>query len=340
MLKAALIGVGSMGRGHLDNYVRLLNEKSEIKLVAICDVRPEKFQNSKGTLNIKGVGDSTYDFSLFHTYTDMDEMLEKEELDLVSIALPTYLHCEATVKCLNKGINVFCEKPMAMNAEQCQLMIDTAKKNNKKLMIGQVLRFWGEYEYMRKAVQSGEYGRPVAGYFFRGGSTPSESWNQWLMKKECGGGAIYDQHVHDVDIIQSIFGMPKAVSTLAQRLIDTSSFDTLSTNYYYDDMVINAQNDWTLSGTPFMHTFRVNFTGGTMIMDETGFRVAKTGEEFHTPDDYCTENGYYKEIVYFADCIMNGKENTVNAPESCKKTIELVHKEIESAENGGKVVSL
>jgi len=339
MLKAGLIGIGSMGRGHLDNYVRLINEKSDIKLVAICDIRPEKFQNSKGTLNIKGVGDSNYDFSQFNTYTDMDEMLEKEELDLVSIALPTFLHCEATVKCLNKGINVFCEKPMALNPEQCQLMIDTAKKNNKKLMIGQVLRFWGEYEYLRNAVKSGEFGKPVAGYFFRGGSTPSESWNQWIIKKECGGGAIYDQHVHDVDIIQHIFGKPKAVSTIAQKLIESSSYDTVSTNYFYDGMVINSQNDWTIAGTPFMHSFRVNFTGGTIIMDETGFKVAKTGEEFRTPE-FCTENGYYKEIVYFADCIMNNKENTINAPESSMETIKLVHKELESADNGGKIVEL
>lgn len=341
MLKAGLIGVGSMGRGHLDNYVRMLNEKSDIKLVALCDINPEKFKNSKGTLNIEGVGDSNYDFSQFNLYTDMDEMLEKEELDLVSIALPTFLHCEATVKCLNKGINVFCEKPMALNLEQCQLMIDTAKKNNKKLMIGQVLRFWGEYEYLRNIVKSGEFGEPVSGYFFRGGSTPDASWNQWIIKKECGGGAVYDQHVHDVDIIQHIFGMPKAVSSIGKNVIPGSNFDAVSTNYIYDNgMVINSQNDWTLAGTPFMHTFRMNFTGGTIIMDQDGLKVAKTGETFRVVDDFCKENGYYKEILYLADCIINNKENTVNAPESCMDSIRLVHKEIESANNSGKIVEL
>ncbi|HZW49882.1 MAG TPA: gfo/Idh/MocA family oxidoreductase, partial [Bacillota bacterium] len=60
-MRAALIGLGAMGRGHLDNYIRILKEGGPLQLVAICDVDPAKFENFKGQLNLEGIGDITYD---------------------------------------------------------------------------------------------------------------------------------------------------------------------------------------------------------------------------------------------------------------------------------------
>lgn len=65
-----------------------------------------------------------------------------------------------------------------------------------------------------------------------------------------GGGALFDQHIHDVDAVNFIFGRPDRVSTAAKTLFEKSAYDTCSTNYYYNnsDRPINTQNDWTLSG--------------------------------------------------------------------------------------------
>ena len=157
MLKAGLIGIGFMGRGHLDNYIRLESEGLPVKLVAICDIDEEKFGDKFVEGNID-VGKTRYDFSKYTLYTDIDEMLEKEELDFVDIALPTYLHAEASIKALNKGIHVLCEKPMALTVEECRQMIEAAEKNNKKLMIAQCLRFWPEYEYLKECVETNRFG--------------------------------------------------------------------------------------------------------------------------------------------------------------------------------------
>ena len=86
-------------------------------------------------------------------------MVEKEDLDFVFIALPTYLHCEAAVYCLNHGVNVYTEKPMAITLTQCEMMIDAAEKNGKKLMVGQCLRFTGEYELLKELTENGKYGK-------------------------------------------------------------------------------------------------------------------------------------------------------------------------------------
>ena len=91
-LKAALVGVGSMGRGHLDNYVKFLKEDSPIQIVALCDVDEKKFTNYKADFNLGEVGADGYDFNMFRLYNDLDKMLEAEtDLDMVTIALPTYL---------------------------------------------------------------------------------------------------------------------------------------------------------------------------------------------------------------------------------------------------------
>lgn len=353
MLKAALIGLGAMGSGHLDNYLRLKKENnSDIILVAVCDIDENKFKNNQKIQgNIDGVGGGgDFDFSSINCYTNVDEMLATEELDMVTIALPTYLHCEYTVKCLDKGINVLCEKPMALNPEECQKMIDAAKRSNKKLMIGHCLRFWGEYEVTKKIIESGKYGKPIAGYFFRGGETPLWSYNNWLLKRECGGGALLDQHVHDVDTINYFFGMPKAVSALGKALYEGSGYDTVTAQYIYDDPItVNAQDDWALAYGGFSMTFRVNFEKGSVIMGDKGFICAARGdtsnpkesknEKPYTPE-YCKENAYYKELLYFADCIINNKPLTINPPEDSMNTIKIVQAEIESADKNGVIINV
>ena len=350
MLKAGLIGLGAMGSGHLDNFIRMRKEGAGIELVAVCDVDEGKFKNNKKIEgNLDGVGGGGgVDFSGISCYTCADEMLEKEQLDFVSIALPTYLHCEYTLKCLDKGLHVFCEKPMALNPDECQQMIDAANRNGKKLMIGHCLRFWGQYEEVKKIIDSGKYGKPIAAYFFRGGGTPAWSYNNWLLKRECGGGALLDQHVHDVDTVNWFFGMPKSVSALGSVLYEGSGYDAVTAQYIYDEpMAVNAQDDWALAYGGFSMTFRVNFERGSAIMGEDGsFRIAGRGETAQSANEkpftpeYDKENAYYKEIIYFADCIKNNKPVLVNPPESSRDTIRIVAAEIESADNGGAVVNV
>lgn len=337
MLKVGLIGIGFMGRGHLDNYIRLESEGFPVKLVAICDIDPAKFENKFIQGNID-IGTKKYDFSKYRLYTNLDEMLEKEELDYVDICLPTYLHAEAAIKALDRGMHVLCEKPMALNSKECAEMIEAAKRNNKKLMIGHCLRFWPAYEYLKECVETERFGKFLEGYFYRGGGTPKWSYENWLLKKEKSGGCILDQHIHDVDTINWLFGKPSAVSTIARNVIPGSGYDIVSTNYIYPDgKVINAQDDWTLQGDyGFEMLFRVNFERGNLIFQNGVLKVNPNEDKSFIPE-LSKEMGYYREIRYFAECILNDKPITVAPPESSKETIEIVEAEIKSADNKGQV---
>ena len=335
MLKVGLIGIGFMGRGHLDNYIRLESENAPVKLVAICDIDKDKFKGKFVPGNID-VGNQKYDFSKYNLYTSIDEMLEKEDLDYVDIALPSYLHADATVKALNKGLHVLCEKPMALKSEDCARMIEASKKNNKKLMIGHCLRFWPAYEYLKECVENEKFGKPVSGYFFRGGETPAWSYEGWLLKKEKSGGALFDQHVHDVDTINWVFGKPSKVSTIAKVVIEGDGYDSLSTNYIYNNgLVINAQDDWTINGDfGFEMSFRVGFEKGCLVL-ERGVLTAYPYDGKAFKPELPKDIGYYREMSYFVDCLVNDKPICAAPPESSMETIVIAEAEQASADDMG-----
>lgn len=342
ILRAGLVGLGGMGRGHLGNYLKFNAEGDIIELVAVCDIDPSKFEKADLKFNLESEKNDA-DCSAFRRYTSMDDMLANEDLDMVTIALPTYLHCEATIKFLDAGVNVLCEKPMGMNLAECDAMIEAARRNGRQLMIGQCLRFWEEYRQLKQIVDEGTYGKPLSGFFYRGGQTPRwtvDGTENWYLKKECGGGAVFDQHVHDVDMVQYLYGMPQAVSSVGMIVHPGCNFETVTTNYIYaDGKSINAQNDWNWTGSPFFMGYRANFAEGSVRWENGEYIKAGPGEKM-TPYELEKSNAYYNETRYFAECIRDGKENTINPPEASRDTIRLVLAEIASCEQNGRPVEL
>ena len=268
-------------------------------------------------------------------------MLANEQMDYVDIALPTYLHAEATIKALDKGFHVLCEKPMARNTTECRRMIEASERNGRKLMIGQCLRFWPEYVHLKECVDDGRFGKVVSAHFFRGGSTPRWSFENWLLKKEKSGGCLLDQHIHDVDAINWLFGTPEAVSTLAVNVIPGSGYDAVSTNYHYPDgKVVNAQDDWTLNGDfGFQMIYRVNFERGILVFSTDGLKEYPHDGKAFKPD-IDTHQGYYHEIRYFAKSVRNDTPILTAPPASTMETIRIAEAEELSADRKGEAVSL
>lgn len=338
MLKVGLVGLGGMGRGHLSTLEKLMADGVDIELVALCDIDPKAFGQVKASLNLEGMEKASYDFSRYHCYDNVDEMLENEKLDFVNVVVPTYEHSTVTLKVLNKGISALCEKPMAVSLNQCQLMIDTAKKNNANLMIGQCLRFWGEWVLLKEFVTSGKLGAPIGGYYYRGGGHPTKDW---YLCREKGGGGLFDQHIHDVDMVNYLYGMPKAVSTVGRVVFPGSGYDTCATNYIYDEKYcIHTENNWANFEGGFKHGFRSDFEEGTVIFDEGGLRAFdKYNNRIELPE-VPQVGGHYPEIKYFADVVAGKIENTINPPESSMDTIRIALAEMESADLGGQIVAV
>ncbi len=338
MLKAALIGLGGMGQGHLVEYLKMEKRGVPVELVAICDLDREKLNGKAITINLN-FDDMKADFSKYRAYTDVDELFEKEtELDYVDIVLPTYLHAEVAMKAFKKGLHVMCEKPMALRPEDCEKMIEASKAAGKKLMIGQCLRFSPEYKELKRYVDSGEFGKVLGGYFYRGGSTPKWSYQNWYLQKDKSGGAVLDQHVHDIDTINWLFGKPDYVSTSGRNCIEGSGVDIVSTNYFYPDgKVINAQDDWMLNGDyGFRMLYRVTFEKGNLDYAGGVLTVNPDNAPSFKPELKEDPDHLYNELSYFAMSIINDTPVSACPPESTADSIRIAAAEVRSAENQGK----
>lgn len=329
MLKYAILGFGGLGKVHFGNR-KAIEERTGAELVAICDVEQSAFENNTST-NL-GDDNSVLDLSGLNLYNDAVDMLEKEELDFIISALPTFIHEKYAVMAMEKGINVFSEKPMAINYEQGKNMLETARKNNVKLMIGQCVRYFGSYDYIKKLIDSKEYGKVIDAEFYRLGTAPRWSWHNWFMDESLSGGAALDLHVHDLDFINYAFGRPNAVCSIAANYV--TKHDSIQTIYYYDDVTVTAKGAWGYAGTyPFHSEFRVRFEKATFELNSKGFLCYLDEGEPQKLGPFGVD-GYVEEVVDFINCIENNTESKVNPPESSLQSIEIALAEKKSADLG------
>ena len=327
MLKFAIIGFGGLGQLHFNRYPKVKALASEdIELVALCDIE-EKFDKAVAT-NLAGSGEKQ-DTSNLRTYLSVDELLDNEELDFVITALPTYIHAEIAVKVMNRGINVFSEKPMALTYEQGESMIEAANKNNVKLMIGQCMRYDTQYLRFKELYDERVYGNLIRVNFDRISQAAIWGWQNWFMDESKSGGAALDLHVHDVDFVNYMFGTPKSVTSFASH--NKSKFATIMTRYEYDGMLVTSTGDWgNPTGTPFKERFFAQFDDATLeIIDGKLMCYPYEGEAYEIVCE--PHDGYIYEIVDFIDCIANNKKSEINPPEASLETIRIALAEKESA---------
>ena len=325
MLKVGIIGMGHMGKKHINSYKNIDN----VGIGAVNDVRINEL---KDKFDLKGI----------KTYEKLEDLLNDKDIDFVDICLPTFLHKEYTIKALDAGKHVICEKPMAMNVEECDAMIGAQKKSGKFLMIAQCIRFWNEYEILKHYVSQNKFGRLLSLYLLRACQTPSWSWNNWLAQGSKSGGAILDLHVHDVDMVNYLLGMPKAVYSVGANAIKGGGIDILSTQYLYDkDIVVTVDCNWVVEGgVGFEASFRACFEGGTIIFSSKNkptITIYPKDKDSFVPE-LGTKDAYEKELSYFANCIEKGIEPEIASPQSTRNTIKIVTAELKSIESKEKVL--
>ena len=292
MLKVGLVGVGGISSSHISAWL----DMKDAQLTALCDIRPEQMEK----------------YPDIKHYTDIDVMLENEKFDILDICVSTYLHADISVKALEKGINVLCEKPICLKREDVERVYAAAEKNSVKFMVAQVIRFWREYEYLRAVYQNGRYGKLISGTMSRISTIPGWSWNDWMRNIDLSGFLPYDLHIHDLDFIVYTFGKPK--KTTPFRILKPDQ-DFLSVVYEFDDFIITAESGWFAGACPFSATFRFQFEDAVIAYDSNGLKIyERCGNvielneiaEGDTGDiNLPKSDGYANEINYFADCVRN-----------------------------------
>ena len=331
MLNTAIIGYGGIAKAaHVPAY-KVLEEKRKARIIAACDIYPEQFP---GKLEINA-GTAADTLKTLHTYTDLDAMLVNEQIDMIDICLPTYLHSKYTIDMLERGYHVFCEKPMAITFGECEAMIKTTLAAKGKLMVGQCLRFSEEYLFLKKIIDSNEFGKPISAVFRRQSSPPPNSRDNWMLDYSRSGGCLLDLHIHDIDIARFLFGEPEAVSCVTGKI--HTEDDIAHSRLIYKNLAVLAIGDWSQYGINFCADYRAGFEKATVICEGGIVTVyPHKGEPWRPPAD--SSNMYIKEIEYLIDVAANGTINTRNTPQSAALSVKLIAALKESAEKNGKII--
>lgn len=293
MLKVGLVGVGGISGAHIPAWQSM----EDVELVALCDVRPEQMTR----------------YPELRQYTDMDDMLAKEQLDILDICLPTYLHADAAVKAMERGIHVLSEKPVSLKTEDVHRLYETAKRNNVRFMVAQVLRFWPEYVYLKEIYDSGRYGKLLSGRMARLGHMPGWSWDNWMKDESRSGLVPFDLHIHDLDFMVYTFGKPKQVSSFRARRPDQDVFTAV---YQFDGFYVDSEATWYAAPYPFHATYRFQFEKALIVLDGALTVYEVDGKTFTVGADggetggieLPPTNAYANEIRYFADCVKAGRD--------------------------------
>ena len=195
-MKYALIGCGRIAINHI---IAAVNNK--LDFVAVCDPLPEAMDNllAKKDLNKK---------VSIHRYTDYKEMLEKEHPDLVSIATESGLHAEIALFCIDRGVHVIIEKPMAMNIDDAQRIIDLSKEKGIKVSACHQNRFNIAVQKLRKAIETKRFGKLSHGSINVRWNRNENYYKQapWRGTWAQDGGALMNQCIHGIDLLRWMMG--------------------------------------------------------------------------------------------------------------------------------------
>lgn len=195
-MKYALIGCGRISTNHIK---AALNNKLEI--VAVCDVEPSHMEEVLKKHNLEKEAS-------IKRYTDYKKMIEENELELVSIATESGIHAEVALFCIDNGINVIIEKPMAMSMKDANEIIRRSKEKNVKVSACHQNRFNIAVQEMRKAVESGRFGKLSHGSIHVRWNRNQDYYTQapWRGTWAQDGGALMNQCIHGIDLLRWMMG--------------------------------------------------------------------------------------------------------------------------------------
>lgn len=294
MLKIAILGAGNISLSHMEAWLKI----PEAAVVAACDIRSERTHLA-------------WEMTQCREYQDFETMMAHEQPDIVDICLPTYLHTEYAVKAMKQGAHVLCEKPLSLHEEDIIRCYRTAQETGRCFMIAQVLRFWGEYEQLKHAYDSGNYGALISATMTRLGKAPKSSWEQWMLDEGKSGLTPFDLHIHDLDFLIYAFGPPQTIDCHRAK---GQGRDDIHVIYGYNGFFVSCQAAWFDCPYTFQCGYRFQFERALMEYQAGHLRVFHQDGKIETPGldsatfqdgTVPTTNAYLNEIRYFCDCVLS-----------------------------------
>ena len=323
-VKIGVIGLGGVAQlVHLPNLAKI----SGADLTAVAEVNKNRLLTISDKFHVK------------EKYISYKEMLEKSNIDAVIIATPTSTHTEIAIDCLNAGKDVLVEKPLARTYAEAKKIVDAAKKNKKKIMVGMNLRYRPDTMLLRSFINTKEIGEPF--YVKCGWIRKQSSSEKWFTKKEqSGGGVIFDLGIHLLDLALWLLDYPEITSVSSQNFYhNTKSVEDTSISCIKCDnsAVINMEVSWSLPVEKDHFFLDVYGTKGSFSSNP--FRLYKKVENDYinlTPTQVdnptvLLKKSYLNELKSFIGAI-NGLNPVFSPGEEAMQRMKIIEAMYESAE--------
>lgn len=325
-----MIGAGRMAYWHLKGYQKI----KEVEVVGISG----KTKANMERLRLK--------FNIPHGYTDYREMLNAQKLDAVNITTPTYTHCPIVIDSLQTGCHVLCEKPIAMNLDEADQMIEAERSTGKLLMIGFSHRFYKEFIHMKEIIDQGKLGKIKVGWFRRGINMPPQNW---YSEREKSCGVTCEVGVHAIDWLRWIIN--SKVVQVSAEVTEHSTSQGIDDNVW---MMLKFENEAIgVVGASYTFPFLKRDIGvigekmaltverGKVIMEKyghysLGMLVLKFIKYSFIIPYWLFYNPFQRELEHFITCLRTGASPIVTS-EDGKVSLEIALKAMESAYTGKKI---
>lgn len=331
-VKMGVIGTGSFGNMHLIG----IKETIGVEVAGVCDVNEDRAKEAAELYNVP-------------YYTDYNKLLQDETIDAVSVVTPDYLHCEMVEAALKAGKHVLCEKPLALNLEDCKKMISAAKKYDKMFMVGQICRYTPAFVAAKEIVDRGEIGEIffmeseyAHDYAYMKGN---DNWRKRPDRHGLIGGGC-----HAVDLIRWFVGDPYEVFGYSNHFMlpEWPTADCTIGVMKFESGAIGKV--FCSTGCKRDYTMRTVIYGtkGTIIVDNTSthFTLYKAGEKdgdkIYGSDNHCVpvlvpttvaNHNISNEIADFVKLITTDKEVSINAVQGAS-TVSVCSAIVKSCETG------
>lgn len=186
-LRVGIVGLGLIGDIQVNTFQEFVNET---EVIAVCDTDAQRAQDCAAKYDVP------------RHYTDAEALIEKEELDILSICTPPESHHMYTMAGLKRGWHILCEKPTAMNEGEAEEMLSTAQDAGVMHVIDHELRFNGNRSRIKDLIGSGYIGHPRHAVVVQTSNSLIETPWTWWSNKEMGGGALGEFASHSIDLLR------------------------------------------------------------------------------------------------------------------------------------------
>lgn len=333
-LRVGIVGAGNMGQTHARRWQNVPGAT----VVAIADVQKHKAAQLAQSVS----GGNNKVVQAFEFSSDL--LRDAPDINVVSVCVPTYLHREIATMALEAGKHVFCEKPLALSVEDCDALIETAHRANRKLSVGQVVRFFPEYAQAKRMVLAGHVGNPAAVRVRRGGGFPHTD-TDWFADPAKSGGVLFDLLIHDLDWLLWCFGPVTRVHAhaltdrLQAKTVDHLDY-ALVTLRHASGVISHAEGTWADPGG-FVTAWEIAGDNGLLTHDSRRASVlskhlrSENGAAFPIPSSPLapSDDPYFLELLAFAQALQTGGPLVVT-PEEGREAVRVAQAALKSAQTG------